>query len=532
MAVTGRPSRPSVGQGDLRGINEGFKVGYEHTRAPLRMQGTNMPSATEHSSVVEVYLAGEVEAERVVLAGTPQQAKALGIHCSPYGVIPKKSRPGKFRLILNLSALEGASVNDGISKELASLSYVTLDEVAGLAARLGRGALLAKMDIKQAYRQVSVHPANRPLLGMLWKDKVFVDTTLPFSLRSAPLLFTALADAAQWVMKRHGTSHLFHYVDDFITMGADLAECTRNAAVMHEICDKLGLPPEPAKDEGPATCITFLGIDIDTVAMKLRLPEDKVTRLTSDLAGWRGRKACRKRDLLSLIGMLSHACKVIRAGRTFMRRLIDLSTTAKKLEHFARLSREARSDIEWLWQFSTGWNGVKLLRCLAEVPSTTLVSDASGWWGCGASGGSRWFQLPWAGQTEQWHITAKDLVPIVVVTVLWGRVLARCDNTAVVSIVGKGSSRDREAMHLARCLAFVQAEFEVALVASHIRGVENVLADALSRNDLDKFRNRCSQAAAEPTAIPEALLDLLLIKRLDWTCPSWTELWSATVRAA
>ncbi len=273
-------------------------------------------------------------------------------------------------------------MNDGISKELASLSYVMLDEVAGLAARLGRGALLAKMDIKQAYRQVSVHPADRPLLGMLWKDKVFVDTTLPFGLRLAPLLFTALADAAQWVMKRHGTSHVFHYVDDFITMGADLAECTRNNAVMHETCDKLGLPPEPAKDDGPATCITFLGIDIDTVAMELRLPEDKLIRLTSDLAGWRGRKACRKRDLLSLIGTLSHACKVIRAGRTFMRRLIELSTTAKKPEHFVRLSREARSNIEWWWQFSTGRNGVKLLRGLAEVPSITLVSDASGWWGC------------------------------------------------------------------------------------------------------------------------------------------------------
>ncbi len=90
--------------------------------------------------------------------------------------------------------------------------------------------------------------------------------------------------------------------------------------------------------------------------------------------------------------------------------------------------------------------------------------------------------------------------------------LARCDNTAVVSIIGKGSSRDREAMHLARCLAFVQAEFEVALVVSHNRGVENVLADALSRNNLDIFRNRCPQAAEEPTAIPEALLDLQLIK--------------------
>ena len=211
----------------------------------------------------------------------------------------------------------------------------------------------------------------------------------------------------------------------------------------------------------------------------------------------------------------------------------------KKLEHFVRLSREARSDIEWWWQFSASWNGVKLLRGLVEAqPSTTLVSDESGSWGCEAYWGSQWFQLPWAGQAEQWHITAKELVPIVIATVLWGRewrgqtVLARCDNAAVVTIIGKGSSRDKEAMHLVRCLAFIQAEFELVLVVSRIKGVENVMADALSRDKLDKFRARCPQAAVEPTAIPEALLDLLLIKRQDWTCPSWTELWSTTVRTA
>ena len=170
----------------LRGINTGFKVGYDQGRAPLRAQGRNMQSAAEHNKVVEDYLAEEVEAGRVVLAGTSQQAEALGIHCSPFGVIPKKNRPGKFRLILNLSAPEGASVNDGICKELATLSYVTLDEVAESAARLGNGALLAKMDIKQAYRQVPVHPKDRRLLGMLWNENVYIDTTLPFGLRSAP----------------------------------------------------------------------------------------------------------------------------------------------------------------------------------------------------------------------------------------------------------------------------------------------------------------------------------------------------------
>ncbi len=522
----------------LKGIEEGFRLGYEQGRAPLRAEGKNMPSAMEHGNVVDKYLSAEVEAGRVAVAGSLQQAETWAIHCSPFGVIPKKNRPGKFRLIMNLSAPDGASVNDGICKEMASLSYVTLDRVAEEAAGLGRGAWLAKMDIRQAYRQVSVHPEDRHLLGMRWRDLVYVDTTLPFGLRSAPLLFTALADAALWVMARRGATHVFHYVDDFITMGGSRADCHKNSAVMHEVCTELGLPPEPEKDEGPATRLTFLGIEIDTVAMELRLPADKLARLQEELRGWRGRKACRKRELLSLIGLLAHACKVVRPGRTFIRRLIELSTTVKKLNHFVRLNREAKSDVEWWWQFGAGWNGVQLLENADKRRRTDeLVSDASGSWGCGAHWETSWFQLPWAGQAAGWHITAKELVPVVVAALLWGSrwhgavVPVRSDNAAVVHIINKGTSQDGTAMHLARCLAFCKAEFNMELVASHIKGADNGVADALSRNNLKKFYALHPQADPEPVPIPEAILDLLLVKQPDWTSQAWTELWSAIAKA-
>ena len=114
----------------------------------------------------------------------------------------------------------------------------------------------------------------------------------------------------------------FHYLDDFITIGSpNSTECERNIEIMKSTCK--GLPVEEEKCEGPATCLTFLGIEIDTVALELRLPSDKLYKLRRQLKDWRGRKVCTKRELLSLIGVLSHACKVVRAGRTFLRRLID-----------------------------------------------------------------------------------------------------------------------------------------------------------------------------------------------------------------
>ncbi len=192
------------------GIAEGFRIGYDTGRAPLLAKKGNMGSAAEHAQVVARYLADELAAGRVIRIESPQEAQTLNVHCSPFGVIPKRGRPGKWRLIVNLSAPGGKSVNDGISKESSSLSFVTIEDVVATVRKQGRGALMAKMDIKQAYRNIPVHPQDRLLLGMEWEGQVFVDATLPFGLRSAPLIFTVVADALQWIMKQRGVAHLFH----------------------------------------------------------------------------------------------------------------------------------------------------------------------------------------------------------------------------------------------------------------------------------------------------------------------------------
>lgn len=76
--------------------------------------------------------------------------------------------------------------------------------------QLGKGSLMAKMDIKHTYRIVPVHPEDRRLLGMQWQNKVYVDKVLPFGLRSAPLIFSAVADALLWMMLQRGVSYADH----------------------------------------------------------------------------------------------------------------------------------------------------------------------------------------------------------------------------------------------------------------------------------------------------------------------------------
>ena len=60
-------------------------------------------------------------------------------------------------------------INDGVDPALYLLSYSSIDKAATIISRLGSGAILAKLDVQRAYRNVPVHPEDRPLLGMEWE---------------------------------------------------------------------------------------------------------------------------------------------------------------------------------------------------------------------------------------------------------------------------------------------------------------------------------------------------------------------------
>ena len=237
----------------LGGLQRGFRIGFKRSGIRLESSKKNLISANAHQEVVSAYLDQEPKLGRIALVGSQEIAQQLGVHVSPFGVIHKKGKPNKWRLILDLLAPTGGSVNDGISKEECSLQYTSVSEVAAKCVQLGVGTLMGKMDIQQAYRNVPVAPEDRHLLGMKWQGKVYIDKVLPFRLRSAPLIFSAVADALQWIMTRHGVSWVVHYLDDFLTLGpGGSQECGSNMSSMLDVCMKAGLPIEPSKTVGPA----------------------------------------------------------------------------------------------------------------------------------------------------------------------------------------------------------------------------------------------------------------------------------------
>ena len=514
----------------IEGLEGGFRIGFDDSH-PLTPSRKNMQSATLHPEIVERYLYGELAEGRII----GPLSSADGIHTSRIGVIPKGHTPGKWRLITDLSSPEGTSVNDGIDPSLCSLQYTSVDRIASVAGRWGPGSLLAKVDIKSAYRIIPVHSDDQPLLGVSWQGQCYVDTMLPFGLRSAPKIFTAVADALEWTIRQHhDVPFIDHYLDDFIVIGPPSSRICADALVaLEEECDQLGVPLAPEKKEGPSTAITFLGIRVDTGNGTLSLPPDKLARLREEIDRWLSRRTCRKRELESLVGTLQYAAKVIKPGRSFVRRLIDLLKLARRPDHHIRLNAHVKSDLLWWRAFAEGWNGVAFFPPTSGI-ELEFASDASGTWGCGAWAGSQWWQHQWPASLQR-GIAFKELFAVVMAAAVWGaqwrarRIRGHCDNQAVTDMFRSRTSKEPHIMHLLRCLFFIEAKHQFTMSIVHIAGVDNDLADDLSRNQLPSFLQKAPQAQPLPTPIPPRLPELLLDTASMWTSPNWMRQFMDTV---
>ena len=515
-----------------QGISQGFRIGYQLT-SPLHSAKRNLEGAYLHPKVVEEYLQAEVDHGR--LAGPYSPSLLPQVHINRFGVIPKRHQPGKWRLIVDLSYPKGHSVNDGILRSLCELHYITIDDAIQKIVQMGQGSLLAKIDIQSAFRLLPIHPTDRPLLAMRWKQGLYIDTCLPFGLRSAPKLFNILADLLSWIISKRGASFLLHYLDDFLTIGPPNSDiCKTNLNIITRTCEELGVPLALEKIEGPATSLPFLGIILDSHKMEARLPLDKLMRIRNELTSWQGKKKATKRQILSLVGSLHHAAKVVYYGRAFVSRMYATAAKVKELDYFTRLNMDFRSDLLWWHTFITTWNGHSLLRwhTLQHPITTAIQTDASGALGCGAVFGNLWLQWKWPPEWQPLGIMAKELVPIVFSCAVWGPQLARqsvlfqCDNLSLVIALNKGSCKDKLVMQLLRILTFFVAHFDMHITSTHIAGTLNVSADHLSRFEMSSFFSLNPQATRQSTTLPQPLLQLLAATGPDWTSPLFRKLFN------
>ena len=325
-------------------------------------------------------------------------------------------------------------------------------------------------------------------MGIIWEGATFVDCCLPFGLRSTPKIFSAVADALAFVFGCYGLILQVHYLDDFLFLEPPCRTSSSVIPLVSSVCSSLGVPLASNKTEGPATCLTFLGISVNSSRWELRLPDDKMELIYALIQVWSHRSSCHRRELESFLGHFSHAATIIRQGCPFLHDLFQLLSVARQLHYFVRLTRGAKADILWWLCFLQRWNGRSFFP--QSTPSVHIYTDAAGSIGCGGfQVKGHWFQLVWPGEVRR-SIAALELIPVVIAAIYWGcnwrssMVCFHSDNEAVVKVLSKGSSKDSSLSHLMWCLALLAAFYGFHISAVHVPVSLNEAADALSQNNL------------------------------------------------
>jgi hypothetical protein len=492
----------------ISGFQTGFRLGYFGPRQPS--MANNLQSCYQHPDITLNKIQSEVQACRIKGPFTSRPLPNLQI--SPIGLVPKKTA-NQFRLIHHLSYPEGLSVNDFIDPEHSKVHYATFDDAVQILLTLGQGSFMAKTDIDNAFRLIPIHPSDHDLLGIHFQDKFYFDTCLPMGASSSCAIFEKFSTALQWIaINKKGISHITHILDDFLILGPPgSSKCQEDLDTFLLLCKDIGVPIKQEKTENACQVITFMGLELDSLNMEARLPEDKLNKLRLSLAKF---AKCRKitlKELQSLLGLLNFCCSVVVPGRAFLRRLIDLTKKVTRPSHRITLNKDSRKDLQ-AWQiFVEHFNGKSILlqhRWIADK-ALHLYTDASGNFGFGAIFNTKWFFGSWPQALKDHNITFKELLPIVLALEVWGNELAnRCiilhsDNHAVVHIINSQTSKDTHIMILVRRLVLACMQNNILIKSVHIPGKSNTLPDLLSRLQIDKFRAVATHMDSQPTVIPD-----------------------------
>ncbi|KAM9311580.1 LOW QUALITY PROTEIN: uncharacterized protein PAF06_009408 [Gastrophryne carolinensis] len=374
---------------------------------------------------------------------------------------------------------------------------------------------MAKTDIESAFRLLPVHPDSQYLLGCYFEGGFFIDRCLPMGCSVSCAYFEAFSTFLEWVVKeKSGLSAVTHYLDDFFCVGpADSRVCDLLLSCMLSTFDSFGVPVVTEKTEGTRTCMSFLGIEIDSQAGVCRLPLVKVRDLLQELPGALLVKKVTLRQLQSVLGKLNFACKVLPMG-SFSRRLSLATAGVKEAHHFIRLTGGLKEDLRMWVSFLSSFNGlVYWLDPVRENREVGLFTDAAGSTGFGAYFAGRWCAAPWPervrSSSDIRNLALLELFPVVVALALWGEDLQNksvhfhSDNMAVVSAINAQTASSPPVVKLLRQLVLSCLQYNILFRAVHVPGVANGIADALSRFQMDRFRELAPEACTEGEECPD-----------------------------
>ena len=337
-------------------------------------------------------------------------------------------------------------------------------------------------------------------------ESYWVDGALAFGLKCAPFIFTKITEFVLRCLSRRGVGGVYGYLDDYLVVGDTQEECRAKQAVLLNILRSLGFHIAWKKIISPTQVVRYLGLEFDSIKMELRLPGDKLAKTKELVVTFRGKKCCKKKELQVLAGHLAHASQVVRGGRTFSRRIINLLKYIPEDGKVVHIPEWMVDDLTWWKNFIEIFNGKAKWIKVTNTEQPQVETDSS-MTGFGARWEGDWVAGVWEESRdlesllflehhyaktpgdvdEEKDINLLELWPVLAALDRWGetwrdhKVVIWTDNTQVQSMIATGRSKSIRAMWWLRELFWRVCLYNVHLISKRITSKENKVADYISR---------------------------------------------------
>ncbi|KAE9315193.1 hypothetical protein PR003_g19053 [Phytophthora rubi] len=464
----------------VRIASEGVRV---KMRKPLPVQRRfpqNHPSATKRINVLRKNIRKEQDLFRCLVLDADIAEVWTEIFLSPFGVVDKGDGDPRVtgRVIHDHSFPESESVNYNTdTADVPKPAYEHCSQIAQEILRCKREnpddvVRLMAGDVAIAYRNACTHSeCVRYFCGHIPEDiAIIIDMSADFGWTGSAGTYSVLGGAVAFI---HGSTcdvdhpsgyFNYHWVDDHVNVASNIG--TRCADVERSLRFAMKVVMGPAavnKDKFTQWSIhqKVLGLLFDTSASTVAMPAPKVAKAQGLVAHAFHAAWISRGQLRSLLGSLRHVATCVRPAQAFLQRL---RAGEKALHRRVRVTITAPmpDGLVWWWHIisNSSLNGVPLVYFAAlPEPDLTVTTDAS----------DEGFQT-WAAEWRMAFPQASSL-----------RVHFRIDNTSAFAWQTKMVSRNSRAQILIRLLSLWEHQFNLRFSASHIRGVDNTVADAGSR---------------------------------------------------
>ena len=406
-------------------------------------------------------------------------------------VIPKKDEG--YRPVVNLKAL-----NRFIAEEHFKMEGFHM--VKDLAESRD---WMAKIDLKDAYFLVPVMKDHQKFLQFQWQGCTYQFHCLPFGLSCAPRTFTKLMKPVVALLRERGI-RLIIYLDDILVLCNSRETLLSQLSLTKDLFQCLGLTINLKKSQlEPTQEIVFLGLHLSTLSMQVSLPTEKINKIKQEARGLLSKTEASVQRLAAFVGMTVAAKQAIRMSPLYHRHLQALINRvlpmARSLEEvkqsyheMVEISVEAKQKLVWWAQEAQTFNATLLV---TPPPELIIELDAScQGWGATLKGQELTTGGLWSVSEQGRHINCLELLAATLAVKAFTKsqqnvtILLRTDNIPTRAYINHfGGIHSHPMNALAMDLWKWCIERQIFLVAEHLPGVNNLIADTESRT----VRDRC-----------------------------------------